>query len=176
MNHLDITPDTPDSHLFRMWANQAIDLDRLDMASALLRLAIQARRMEAAGAQAVSVPFVGATRPEAPARLRVVTHNGADGSTAYEAVATMNSPSVMPIADAAATQIFGQVAERTLGVPEAHRCNASITFGNVEGSCAGVCYWQVGQVGDATTAAVQAGWRHLDPELDQDHTPVIVLN
>lgn len=175
MNHLDITPDTPDSHLFRMWANQAIDLDRLDMASALLRLAIQARRMEQTGAQAVAVPFVGSTRPETPARLRVVTHNGADGSTAYEAVATMTAPAPS-LADAAATQIFGQVAERNLGVPEAHRCTAGIRFGSVEGVCAAVCYWQVGQIGDASHPAVQAGWKHLDPELDQDHEPVIVVN
>jgi hypothetical protein len=158
-----------DSELLASWTIDAIGRGRLQLAEALLRLANQARRIETARL----VPMAGPTRDEQPARLHVVRHDGADGSTAYEAVATMNSPSqAPPLVEAAATAIFGAIREQQLDVPESARCVAFMIDSGHETTCDHPIYWAHGRVGDLTGPAVSAGWFHVDPAMDEHHAAV----
>ena len=59
--------------------------------------------------------------------------------------------------------------------PDSARCSARVTRDGVADECHMVAYWAPGQVGDASTPATAAGWRHVDPDVDAHHTPEINL-
>lgn len=86
---------------------------------------------------------------------------------------TMNTGGVVPptYAEEAATQLFHRVEHAAPDVIPGGRCASPGTSpGTV---CHGVIFWEPGSVGTDQYPAVPAQWRHMDPELDQDHTPII---
>lgn len=84
---------------------------------------------------------------------------------------------VPELASEAQTELFGAVRETDLETPPHGRCVALIETHGPGGErnrleCHEVIIWDHGHVGDASTPAVRAGWRHLDPAFDQHHNPV----
>lgn len=79
----------------------------------------------------------------------------------------------------AQTELFGRVDEpdANRALPSA-RCIAVIEqWGPDQSSrttspCHAVVFWEPGQMGDENHPPITAGWRHLNPELDQHHAPV----
>jgi hypothetical protein len=57
--------------------------------------------------------------------------------------------------------------------PESARCLAKVQRDGVADECRGVVYWLPGRVGDAVTPPATAGWRHVDPVVDEHHTPEV---
>lgn len=82
------------------------------------------------------------------------------------------------LAREAQTEIFGAVRETDLGTPPSGRCVAVIESYGPGGErntreCHEVIAWSHGYIGDASTPAQRAGWRHLNPAMDEHHRPVL---
>lgn len=155
-----------DSELLASWTSQAINLGRLELAEALIRLAIQARRVESA----TLVRMAGSTRDEQPARpytgpqlVREIppaeqVHTplpfGADGPTG-------NGDADLARAEAAATAIFGRVAEKELNVPvDGTRCVSEDRSGGWE--CHQAIWW-------VQRPDEPGYWAHVDAAHDDHH-------
>lgn len=139
------TSNLTDAELAARWGAQALTEGRYELGAALARIAQQAARAQHGVA---AVPMLGATRDEEPARP-------ADLDT-YRA------------AQEAQTELFGTSANTTTGIAPTSRC----AFTQGVQMCDKVIWWQEGNIGDAEHPAMVAGWRHMDPELDQYHAPI----
>jgi hypothetical protein len=164
-----------DSELLASWTVDAIGRGRLQLAEALLKLANQARRMESAAL----VRMAGQTRDEQPVRAYsgpTLVRDVPQGEQEHRPVSfghdgpTGNGDADLARAELAATAIFGKVAEQELGVPIGERCRAVDTSSGHE--CHQAIWWAHGHVGDASTPAVRAGWRHVDPSWDSHHEAI----
>lgn len=147
-----------DAELLADWSIEATRMGRLEVAEALLRLAIQATRADQQ-ARAPRPPFiglVGQVRSDAP-RLRAAAPAGPTG----------NGDADLDREQVAATAIIG-IHHNSPGIDR--RCRAKVLQGNVYDECHGAAYWvpAAGNTGDGH-------WRHVDTELDNDHVPVIDL-
>lgn len=177
-----VPPRQTDAEMAAEFATLALRDGRYALGKALASLAQQAAAAEN-GRRMVNVPWAGATRHEMPVRdfydprtgprvVQPVPVNGSgptgDGDADLEAAAigdqlartaVMSAPDLRPAAI----------------VPDSARCVARVTREGVVDECHGVAYWAPGQVGDASTPATQAGWRHVDPAIDNHHTPEVNL-
>jgi len=168
-----------DAEMAAAWAIDALKAGRYSLGHALSRIADQAAKAAATPLPAalVNVQHRGATRDEQPARPAVDTSTPhllayvESVSARAEQVRTDGAAASARIPDlvgAAVTELF-PAAQPADGLPAAGRCVAMATIDGVHGECRVPIYWKPGRVGDAATPAVRAGWRHVDPALDQDH-------
>ncbi len=144
-----------DSELLAKWTVEAIQLDKLSLAQALIRLAVQARAVESA----TLVRMAGQTRDEQPVRPYLVPQP-VDGPTG-------NGDADLARAEAAATAIFGKVAEKDLNVPvPGSRC-AAYDVGAPGTECNAAIWWRAAQ------GHVDGGWwEHVDSAWDDHHQAV----
>lgn len=180
-------PRPTDAEVVAGYAAEALRDGRYALGQALAKIAIYAeqheprRRVDAA----VHVPFAGPTRTEQPVRdfydprtaprvVHPVVVNGGGptghGDADLEAAAIgvhLEQTAIMPRPDT-------YDPSPTLA-PDSARCVARVTRDGIVEECHVVAYWVHGHVGDADTPAKQAGWRHIDPAVDQHHTPEINL-
>jgi hypothetical protein len=175
-------PRQSDAEMAAEFAATALRDGRYALGKALASIAQQAAAADHQR-RTVNVPWAGMThRHEVPVRdfyeprtgPRVVhpVANGTgptgDGDADLEAAAIgaqLERTAVMPAPDLSRAPI----------VPDSARCVARVTREGVVDECHGVAYWAPGQVGDSSTPATVAGWRHVDPAMDQHHTPEINL-
>lgn len=131
---------------------------RLELAEAVLRLAIQAHKAESTPPRIVNVPFAGATREEPPANGRRPYPVGDRGPEEVIPAATYVSAA---LSDGASTAVMdaGQTA----------RCAVKIRKGEHLLPCDAGIFWQHGAVGDENTVARLAGWYHVDGTWDDHH-------
>lgn len=174
-------PRPSDSEVVAGWAAEALRDGRYNLGQVLAKIASQAEQHEIrqrAAERMAHVPLVGQTRHEAPARdffdprsngthLTVVNGIGPTGDgdldlqqaaigAQLEQTAVMARPEVSPAMP-----------------PESARCLAKVQRDGVADECRGVVYWLPGRVGDAVTPPATAGWRHVDPVVDEHHTPEV---
>lgn len=166
------------------YAAEALGEGRYALGQVLAKIAMQADHQDRTRAEqrTVNVPFVGATRNEVPVRdfyeprtaprlVHPVTNGSGptgDGDADLEAAAIgdqLARTAVMPAPDLRPAPI----------APDSARCVARVTRDGVVDECHGVVYWAPGQVGDASMPATAAGWRHVDPTVDEHHTPHVDL-
>ncbi len=141
-----------DSELLAKWTVEAIQLDRLSLAQALIRLAVQARAVESA----TLVRMAGSTRDEQPARPYIV-RDVPDGPTG-------NGDADLARAEAAATAIFGKVAEKELNVPvDGTRCVSEDRSSGWE--CHQAIWW-------VQRPNEPGYWAHVDPAHDDHHQAI----
>lgn len=140
---------------------------RLELAEAVLRLAIQAYRVEAGQSRTVDVPFAGHTRPEKPVRL--IRPATPEEATPTNITFERSASGVPTISAASVTAVMAApaVADR--------RCVAKVLQENRYVDCHGAIYWVPGVVGDANFPARQARWDHVDDELNADHNAVSLV-
>lgn len=169
--------EATDSELAASWAAECLTSGRIELGAALARLAAQADRVERSQ-RVRNVPVLGATRDEAPRPAVEPTpiHDGA----LYAHHEPVSGPTgngdadlARERAELAQTAVFGPVTEPVLDVPPTRHCRATIMRDGVRDTCHGVLYWEAGTTGDATTAPTSAGWRHVHPNLEQDHPPYL---
>lgn len=170
-------PRPTDSERLAGWAIIATQEHRLELAESLLRLALQARRVEAhealqavhrpADPRIVEVPFIGSTRPEEarPPRLRVATYGPTGNGDA-----DLKRETAELAESAAAALNATQVMQGPSTVDR--RCVEQVLKGNVYKLCHGAIWWRPGGVGDASSPATLAQWVHVDEALDADHRAV----
>lgn len=155
--------DITDAQRVAGWAAEAFLEGRFELGGALGRLAVQAHRMGLA--EPVRVPFMGATRDEQPRHASTPAFD----AVARAETAIMGRPEDLERAEQAVTQIFGPPAQPQLQVPETRRCSAAVVRDTVPEECRVPAFWKDGPDGPQ-------GWYHVNPAVDQDHEPVIVLN
>lgn len=170
-----------DAEVVAAWAAEALRDGRYNLGKALATIAQQAElahQRARAGERVANVPFVGHTRNEMPVRdfydprtsPRLVAINGA-GPTG-NGDADLESAAIGVQLEQTAVM---RAPDLTPPVPSTSRCVARVTRDGVADECYGVVYWAPGQVGDASTPATTAGWRHVDPAVDGEHTPEVKL-
>jgi hypothetical protein len=144
------------------WAQEALAEERLELAEALVRLALQASRMDkkprnggtiGQGA-VVHVPFAGQTRPEVPMRAPRPAGPTGDGEADLEREARA-------IVQTAATAVFN----KPTSVPDARRCMGWMEKDGVAAPCSGGLYY----------SDERRVWLHVDHNLDGDHTPIAIV-
>lgn len=190
-------PDTrTDAQIAADWAREALAEGRYELGAALANIARNAARVEARSGAARMVPMLGQTRDEQPAHLYdeiersaaiprpdAGDEQGARFQSAETAVVAMGptgngNGDVPELAREAQTEIFGRVEPADVAPVPHGRCIAVIRqYGPdqnhaTDSECHAVIFWEPGQIGDANRAPITAGWRHLNPELDQHHAPV----
>lgn len=180
---MNIVPNRPtDAEVVAGWAAEALRDGRYALGKALASIAQQAAAADQ-NRRTVNVPWAGATRTELPVRdfydprtgpriVHPVAVNGAgptgNGDADLEAVAIgdqLARTAVMPAPDLRPAPI----------VPDSARCVARVTREGVADECHGVAYWAPGKADDGVNPAVAPGWRHVDPAIDQHHSPEVNL-
>jgi hypothetical protein len=171
-----------DAEVAAEFAAIALRGGRYALGKALASIAQQAAAAETQR-RMVNVPWAGTThRHEVPVRD---FYEPRTGPRLVHPVANGSGPTGDGDADLEAAAIGEQLARTAVInvpdlspapiVPDSARCVARVTREGVVDECHGVAYWAPGQVGDASTPATQAGWRHVDPAIDQHHTPEVNL-
>lgn len=157
---MDLTNMT-DAEIAAEFSVQAVRAGRLELAEALLRVAMQAHRAERRP-DVVDVPFAGHTRHEAP-RLRAAAPAGptGDGDADLRREVTQLAP--------AATAVIPMPTGEQISTNEGSRCVAKMLKGNVYAECHGALMWMPATAGGPAAPFTEAHWAHVDRALEQDH-------
>lgn len=163
MNEKNAWSQMSDSEIAAQFSIQATQAGRLELAEALIRVAMQAYRAERRP-ETVDVPFAGHTRHEYP-RLR--TAAPVEGPTGNgDADLQREQAQLAP----AATAVIQMPTGEQISANEGSRCAAKVLKGNVYTECHGAVLWMpAAGGGPAGGPFVEAHWAHVDRMLEQDH-------
>jgi hypothetical protein len=185
-------PDLTDTEWAARQAQIALQDGRYRLAAAFANLAHRAQLaadVEASDPAYVHVPLAGTTREEFP---RMAMEASAElqeqlyqapitvpremlDNTSLEALRAAGGPDpfgqansqLLSDAQAAQTAILGVVKDATAPGPD--RCRYTYRVNERIEECRSGIYWRVGMVGHLNDPAQQAGWFHIDSEIDNDH-------
>jgi hypothetical protein len=187
-------PELTDTEWAARQARLALQDGRYRLAAAFANLAHRAQLaadVEASDPAYVRVPLAGTTREEFP---RMAMEASAElQEQLYQAPITvpremLDNPSLEALraaggpdpfgqansqllsdAQAAQTAIFGVVKDATAPGPDPSRCRHTYRVQERIEECRAGIYWRIGSVGDNLVPPGQAGWFHIDSEIDADH-------
>jgi hypothetical protein len=187
-------PELTDTEWAARQAQLALQDGRYRLAAAFANLAHRAQLaadVEASDPAYVHVPLAGTTREEFP---RMAMEASAElqeqlyqapitvpremlDNTSLEALRAAGGPDpfgqansqLLSDAQAAQTAILGVVKDATAPGPDPSRCRHTYRVQERIEECRAGIYWRIGSVGDNLVPPGQAGWFHIDSEIDADH-------